>query len=171
MEEMDLYNKDREKTGKTYIRGSKRVEDSYYMIVHLCIFNDQNQMLIQQRAPEKSLANLRDLSCGGGSKKGESSSGAIERELKEELGADIDFEKIRPIMTANFDRGFDDIYIIRKNLDIEELTLEKSEVQAAKWASEEEVIDLLKDNKFVAYKENFLRLLFDLDKDMRIMEL
>ncbi|MDO5047606.1 MAG: NUDIX domain-containing protein [Anaerococcus sp.] len=171
MEEMDLYDIDRIKTSDLYFRGGKLAKDRYFVIVHLCIFNDKNQMLIQQREDTGAFGGLWDLSCGGASKKGESSREAIERETLEELGLNLDFTGLRPIITANFDKGFDDIYIIRKNLSLNDLVLEESEVKDVSWADLDTVLGLLKDKKFMAYKESFIRLLFDLDLDMRIMEI
>ena len=46
MELWDLYTKDREKTGKTMIRGAKMPADLYHLVVHVCIFNSSGEMLV-----------------------------------------------------------------------------------------------------------------------------
>ena len=53
MELFDLYTADRVKTGKTMVRGEPVPEGCYRIVVHICIFNEQGQMLIQQRQPFK----------------------------------------------------------------------------------------------------------------------
>ena len=53
MELFDLYTSDRVKTGRTMIRGEQTPEGFYRMVVHVCIFNPDGQMLIQQRQPLK----------------------------------------------------------------------------------------------------------------------
>ena len=171
MEILDLYDENRIKTGKTYIRGSKMPENTYRQIVHLAIFDDKNRMLIQQRQSTKTMANLWGVSCGGASKAGESSKEAIGREVSEELGLAIDFTNIRPIFTANFKYGFDDFYLVHENIDIKGLVLQEDEVQDANWASEDQVLQLMDKGKFVKYKRNFIKLIFDLAKDYRIVEI
>ncbi|WP_297788928.1 NUDIX domain-containing protein [uncultured Anaerococcus sp.] len=171
MEILDLYDENRIRTGKTYIRGEKMPENTYRLIVHAAIFNAKGQLLIQQRQATKTMANLWDLSCGGASDKGESSKEAIRREVMEELGLDIDFFDIRPIFTANFKHGFDDFYLVHRDFSLSDLTLQTSEVQDARWASEDLVMKLIDEGKFVKYKKNFVRLIFDLGKDDRIVEI
>ncbi|MCI5971712.1 MAG: NUDIX domain-containing protein [Anaerococcus sp.] len=171
MEILDLYDENRIKTGKTYIRGEKMPDDTYRLIVHLLIFDDWGNLLIQKRQKTKSMANLWDITCGGAASAGETSKEAISRELKEELGFSIDFTSIRPILTANFKHGFDDFYLVRKNINLDEVKLQEEEVAACKWASFDEVMDLMERERFVRYKKNFIRLLFDLNDDLRVVEI
>lgn len=171
MEILDLYDENRIKTGKTYIRGEQMPDDTYRLIVHLLIFDDWGNLLIQKRQKTKSMANLWDITCGGAASAGETSKEAIARELKEELGISLDFTNIRPILTANFKHGFDDFYLVRKNIDLDEVSLQEEEVAACKWASFDEVMDLMERERFVRYKKNFIRLLFDLNDDLRVVEI
>ena len=120
-------------------------------------------MLIQQRQPFKQpYPNLWDMSVGGGSVAGETSRESAHRELLEELGIEHNFENERPYFTINFENGFDDFYFIEKDIDITTLTLQESEVQAVKWASKEEIIDLRKREQFIPYYESFIIALFDM---------
>ena len=171
MEIMDLYDENRQKTDKTYIRGSAQPKGFYRMVVHVCIFNKLGQLLIQQRTLNKKMPGLWDVTCGGAVSTHESSQMGAQRELFEELGLDIDFKNTRPLVTANFPMGFDDFYVINKDVDLETLSLQEEEVSDAKWASLEEVINLRREEKFVRYKESFIRFLFDLSKDSRYVEI
>ena len=66
MELFDLYTADREKTGQTMVRGEPTPEGFYRLVVHVCIFNPEGQMLIQQRQPfKRGWANLWDVTVGG----------------------------------------------------------------------------------------------------------
>lgn len=170
MEILDIYDKYRRRTGKTYPRNEQIPEGGLRLIVHILIFNDKGELLIQQRADHKKMGGLWDLSCGGACQAGEDSFEGARRELKEELGIDFDFTSIRPILTANFDQGFDDFFLLRKNIDINELKLQKEEVKDARFASRDEVFDLLYKGKLVKYKKSYLDLLFDLNDDRRFME-
>lgn len=171
MEILDLYDENRIKTGKTYIRGEQMPDDTYRLIVHLLIFDDWGNLLIQKRQKTKSMANLWDITCGGAASSGETSKEAIARELREELGISLDFTNTRPIITANFKNGFDDFYLVRENINLDEVSLQEEEVAACKWASFDEVMDLMDRDRFVRYKKNFIKLLFDLNDDLRVVEI
>ncbi|MBC8922760.1 NUDIX hydrolase, partial [Escherichia coli] len=53
MEEWDLLNENRELTGKTHIRGEKLAPGELHLVVHVCIFNEKGQLLIQKRQKDK----------------------------------------------------------------------------------------------------------------------
>ena len=112
MEMIDLFDKNR-KYIKTIARGEDFPENMYRIVVHLCIFSKNGEMLIQKRQSTKTLLPDKwDITVGGQIISGETSSDGIQRELKEELGIDIDFSAHRPKLTMSFDGGFDDIYIV-----------------------------------------------------------
>lgn len=161
MEIWDLYTKDRVKTGETMLRGSQFKEDTYHLVVHVCIFNSSNQMLIQQRQPFKEgWPNMWDVTVGGSAISGDNSQLAAEREVYEEIGFKLSLDKIRPSLTINFDDGFDDIYLVIQDIDISELSLQYEEVQAVKWASIEEVSSMIDEGVFIPYHKSFIELLF-----------
>lgn len=166
MELWDIYNRDREKTGRTMVRGEAFEKDSYHLVVHACIFNSKNEMLIQQRQPFKEgWPNMWDITVGGSAVKGDSSQDAIERELFEEIGLKLDLQNIRPHLTINFDVGFDDIYIIEKDINIADLTLQYEEVQQVKWASLDEILQMIESGVFIPYYNGLIPLLFEMRKN------
>ena len=171
MEILDIYDRDRHRTGKTYLRSEKIPEGGLRLIVHILIFNDKGELLIQQRADHKKMGGLWDITCGGACQAGEDSQDGARRELKEELGIYLDFSNLRPVLTANFDQGFDDFYILRKNIDTSNLVLQEEEVKAARWASRKEIFIMHANGDFVHYKESFLKLLFDLNDDENFLEM
>lgn len=165
MELWDVYNRDRTKLSKTMVRGDKFESGSYHLVVHACIFNSKGEMLIQQRQPFKSgWPNMWDIIVGGSAIAGDTSQTAIEREVFEEIGLKIDMQNIRPHLTVNFDRGFDDIYLIEKEVDINELKLQYEEVQQVKWATIDEIYQKLDEGIFIPYYKSLIKLLFDMRK-------
>ena len=117
MELWDLYDSGRNKLNKTMIRGEKQPKNTYRIIVHICIFNSEGKMLIQQRQPfKKGFSNMWDITVGGSAIAGDDSRMAAQRELLEELGIDHDFSALRPALTINFELGFDDMYVIKKDV-------------------------------------------------------
>ena len=161
MELWDLYTKDRTRTGQTMIRGEKQPEDTYRIVVHLCLFNSKGEMLIQQRQPFKDgWPNMWDITVGGSAVSGDDSRRAIERETLEELGLKIDFSQERPAMTVSFPQGFDDMYVLTRDIDLNDLKLQEEEVQRVKWADQEEILKMLQEGIFIPYHKALIELLF-----------
>ena len=162
MEKWDLYDANRIKLNKQAIRGEDFAPNEFHLVIHVCIFNRKGEMLIQQRQPFKDdWQNLWDLTCGGSAVAGDTSQQAAARELFEELGITYNFEGMRPQLTINFSRGFDDIYLIDLEVDLDTLVLQPEEVQAAKWATKEEILEMIRDKTFIPYYESFISFLFD----------
>ena len=165
MEYWDIYDIERVKTGRTMIRGSEFEDGAYHRVVHVCIFNDKNEMLIQQRQPFKEgWPDMWDITVGGSAVTGDTSQKAAEREVLEEIGLKLDLKGIRPHLTVNFDRGFDDIYLVEKNVDIKELVLQPEEVQAVKWAGRDEILAMIEKGDFIPYYPELVNLFFQIRK-------
>lgn len=73
-------------------------------------------------------------------------------------------QKVRPHLTVNFDRGFDDVYLVEKDVDVDTLTLQETEVQRVKWATKEEIFEMIRRGEFIPYYESLIQLLFDTRK-------
>lgn len=163
----DIYDENRIKTGRTMIRGNEIKNGDYHLVVHVCIFNSKGELLIQQRTlNKKSYPGMWDVSVGGSAILGDSSQTAAERETLEEIGLKINLQDKRPRITLNFKGGFDDVYLIKMDVNIDELVLQEEEVSDVKWASLEEVLTLLKENKFVDYDENLIKFYFSWIKNI-----
>ena len=162
-ERWDAYDLHRIKTGKTVVRGEKPAEGQFRMVVHICIFNSEGQMLIQQRQPFKEdWSNMWDVSVGGCSRAGETSQEAAHRELLEEIGLDVDFTGIVPHFTVNWEHGFDDVYLLKMDLDPKDLVLQKEEVQNVRWATKEEIKELIRKGEFITYHESLIDMEFSM---------
>ena len=74
-----------------------------------------------------------------------------------------EFDKvIRYVMTHELMHvfGFDDIYTIIEDIDIDNLVLQPEEVQAVKWADEDEIINMIDKGIFIPYHKDLIKLLF-----------
>lgn len=162
MELWDIYDENRTKKAGVMKRGEAFRDGDYHLVVHVCVFNEKNEMLIQKRQPFKSgFSGLWDVTVGGSAVMGDTSRSAAERELFEEVGIQIDLSNVRPHLTVNYDHGFDDFYLVEKNdIDIASLKLQYEEVEAVKWASEEEIIEMMREGTFIPYYESLIRLFF-----------
>ncbi len=163
MEIFDLYDRDRILTGEIMLRGQRPPTGRYHLVVHICIFNQYGQMLIQKRSQQKGFwAGMWDVSVGGAAQKGDASWQAAQRELAEELGIIIDFSAVRPSLTINFEYGFDDVYLINLNPDLDKLCLQIDEVSEVRWADQETILAMIESGEFLPYHSNLMKLFFDL---------
>ena len=162
MELLDLYTSDRQRTGQTMERWSPVPEGMSRLVVHICVFNSKGQLLIQHRQPwKRGWSGLWDLSAGGAADAGESSQTAAERELREEIGVEASFQGVRPALSVAFREGYDDIYVLERDLDLSSLTFQPEEVSEAAWADREEVLALEAAGQFLPYQRHLLEFLFD----------
>lgn len=161
MEMWDVLDIHRREKNNTMVRGELFQAGCYHLVVHACLFNEKNEMLIQQRQPFKEgWPNLWDVTCGGSAQAGETSQTAMERELREELGLEARLQNTRPFITVNFEHGFDDYYLLFNKINTKNLLLQPAEVQRVKWAKEKEIIDKIDKGTFIPYYKSFIQLLF-----------
>ena len=163
MEMWDEYDINRVKTGKTRMRGEGRGDGVYQMVIHAAIFNPEGKMLIQRRQKTAhSWPDLWDVSCGGHVISGEDCRQAATRELKEELGLDVDLEGVLPNFSFTWNGGFDEYFLLEMDVDIKSISLQESEVQDVAWATREEIHEMIRDGRFITYYEHLIDLMFDM---------
>ena len=148
MEKWDLYNEKGEKLGKTIVRGEKMKDDEYHISVHVWILNKENNFLIQKRAAtKKKFPNMWSMT-GGAVLAGETSENACIREVLEELGISLDINELKKLGRIKRKNGLVDIWIVCRDCDIKDLSLQEDEVSCAKWADIEEIKHLLPKEEF-----------------------
>lgn len=161
MEIFDLYDINRVKTDRTMVRGDKVPEGFYRLVVHVCIFNSEGKMLIQQRQPFKhGWSNYWDVSVGGSAVSGDTSLSAAVREVSEELGLALSPESLRQTVTIDDAGVFDDWYTVNADVELSELVLQPEEVQGVKWADMDEIKSMIDDGIFIPYHKSFIDLMF-----------
>lgn len=167
MEKWDLYDDKKIKTGRVMERSGDVPKGLYHMVVHACFFSKDNKMLIQQRAKTKTVWKERwDTTVNGCAVAGEDSRTAVSREVFEELGLKFDFSKQMPRLSLNYENAFGDLYILNRDIDVSKLKLQETEVQKVRWATEQEILDLIDKNEFVPYKKSYISFLFEISKSM-----
>lgn len=162
MEIWDVYDVFRQKTGRFHQRGIPLEKGEHHLVVHGCLFNAAGQMLIQQRQSFKEgWPNLWDVTVGGSALAGETPQQAIARELAEEVGIQHGFRSARPAFTLNFSVGFDDWFLLeRDDIDCRTLTLQAEEVQAVRWADENEIQRMIGEGTFIPYEPSLISFVF-----------
>ena len=161
MEYLDLYDKNKKLTGKKILRGIDKIpKDNYIIIVVIFIENSKGEFLIQKTSINKGSIWA---TTGGHVKSGQTSKEAIIEEVKEELGIDISKDKINLVVSKKFEEKFEDVYYLNKDINMEELTLQKEEVELVKWLSIEDINKLISKNKFRKSNIEFFKLLIERD--------
>ena len=146
MEYLDLYDENRNFTGKKILRGSGKPEKGNFInLVIIFIKNDENKFLIQKTSKEK---DSMWATTGGHVKSGQTFKETIIEEVNEELGFDISKENFELIYTKKFDFAFMDVYYLEKNINIENIKIQEKEVEFVKWLSIDEIKDLINKDEF-----------------------
>lgn len=89
MEKWDLYTSEREKTGRTHIRGEAIPEGCFHLVVHVWLKNSRGEYLISRRSADRPTFPLMWETTGGSVLMGEDSLDGALREVREELGIDL----------------------------------------------------------------------------------
>lgn len=149
----DIYDENRNKTGKIVERGNAKFEKGeFHIVVNGIIINSKNEILISQRAPHKK--HSLKWECNGGSiLAGETSLEGVLRELKEELGLEFSKEDaifLKEIKREQFEYpDFKDIWLFRKDIDIKDVKFKDGEAIAAKWVTIKEFLDICNNGEMV----------------------
>lgn len=148
-------------TGKTVARGRYFLKPGeFHLVVHIWIVSSDGRFLLQRRSDQKKLMPGEWAATGGAAISGESSFKAARRELFEELGIHSNEQSLKQILRLKRRNSFVDVWMITSNATIEELVLQKSEVAEARWVTEDELCDMIKNGLFHNYgKDYFERVL------------
>ncbi len=146
MELLDLYDDNGNKLNKTVERG-KKYSEGKIMLSIVFIKNKDNQYLIQKTSKEKG----GDYSTTGGHiTTNETPLECIIREIQEELGLKVTKEDLRftslekhPTAPCLFS-----VYEFNCNIDLNNLTLQKEEVEKVEWLTKEQILKLIENNQF-----------------------
>lgn len=162
MELLEVYDMFRNKTGELLPRNSKEWgKGKFHCVSVVFIFNSKGEVLLQRRAfCKKYWGGKWDFTACGAVDPGENTQQAGMREVKEELGLDVDLTNVRPHFTVHFDGWFTDIFFIDQDVDISKVVLQETEVDAVKWANRDEVRSLFASGNFVDYFPEWIELAF-----------
>ncbi len=169
-EKFDIVDNQGRPLGYTKSKSIVHKEGLWHRSVHIWIINSKNEILLQKRSANKKIGpNLWDISVAGHMSAGDTSKKCAVREIKEELGIDINPQKLEFLETVRKDkeyppyieREFNDIYLLCWDLDINSLTFCKEEVAEVKYVPIEEFLNMIKikDKTLIEHEEDFRVLL------------
>jgi isopentenyldiphosphate isomerase len=176
MEFWDVYDKFRRPKGFKIMRGGdKRLgKGEYHLTAHVCVFSPDGRMIVQRRADFKALwGGLWDISASGSVLAGESTGEGAQRELYEELGIKADLKDEQPRATFYHENCISDYFVVRADVPLEAVRLQKSEVAEVGYATRDEILAMIDDGRFIPYKKSFIEMMFDMNesKDRNMFKL
>jgi isopentenyldiphosphate isomerase len=131
----DLYDTNRQPLGRTHRRGVPLEMGTFHVVVSVWTVNQDNKLLVTLRSAEKELYPNLWENTSGSVISGETSREAALRELKEETGIEASDEELQFLGTARKAASFVDIYLVKKHLDSEAITLQEGETTAYRWVT------------------------------------
>ena len=146
----DIYDINKNKTGRFAERGVYEFKEGEYHLVSVAlIINSKKEILITKRSETKKSEPLKWELTGGSIKAGETSLQGILREMREEIGltfTEKDAIFLKEIRKDKVPPDFKDIWLFKKDVNLEELKFTDGEVIDAKWVTIEE-FSKIKENK------------------------
>ena len=116
--------------------------------------NSNGEFLIQKRSPnKKSYPNMWSIT-GGATEIGENTLETVIRECGEELSINVDIDKLELLMTLRLKNDFTDIWLLKQDIDIENLVLQLEEVTQVRWVTVNEFEKMI-DQKEIAINITF----------------
>ena len=154
-EKLDILNDIGEYTGNTATPDECHAKGYWHRAVFCLIVSLDGKILLQKRSSNKKLwQNRWDVTVGGHVRSGELGRNALIRECKEEMGLEIHDDEIKFIVgsiskynkNSYINNHFDEFYLIIKDVNIDEIILQKEEVEEARYFTQEELLKRINNN-------------------------
>lgn len=165
---LDVLDENGIKTGKILSRDEIHKQGLWHRIIVVAIINENNEILLQQRADDKDKnPGMWDISVTGHLSAGQDSLMAATREISEEVSVSLgysvnvkdfrfmfSYRKEEKVNENHFDRQFYDFFILRQSgLNNENIKFQASEVQAIKFVTVSELNEMREQNLLVTRDE------------------
>ena len=158
----DVYDINRNKTGKKIKRGDRLQSDEYHLFVQVWLKNKDGKFLSQKRSkyvkwPHMWCAN------GGNAISGEDGYACARREILEELSIDIKdleggFIDSRLYFEDN-QNYFCDSFLYYIDKEIKDIKFQEEEIEELKFMDMDEIITLMKKGDYFIYDEDYLEMI------------
>lgn len=163
-EYIDIVTEDNQLTGRSELKSMAHREGLWHRAAHVWIYNDQKEILLQKRAAKKELfPDVWDFSVGGHVCAGESVITSAVREVEEEIGVCITSEELTLIAIRKASNTYDTlknnefyyVYILHKNVRIDNIVKQETEVADVRWFAPKDVMQLFKDGELLPHEGTY----------------
>ena len=156
MEYWDIYDINKKKTGRTTPRlGCKLNQGEYHIVVNAIIINSQGKILVSKRADYKPHGLMWEMS-GGSITVGETSIEGMIREVKEELGIQLEEKEgvlFKTIRRDDPPADFKDLWLFKKDVDLRDITFPDGEAVDAKWVTIDEFESMVENKEIIGTRD------------------
>lgn len=163
---VDLYNDNGKIIGKVE-KNEAHHKGLLHKTIHVWILNKNKELLLQKRCAKKDYFPLYwDVSIGGHIKSGEEPIECAIREAKEELGLSLNKEDFKYLFTVKEEltykdincKEFADVFLIRKDIKLEDLKYQEDEVENSKFIKLEEFFKICNSKYYFPHTEEYKKL-------------
>ena len=147
----DIYDENRQLTGRLQRRGDPMQEGDYHLSVHVWMQNSRGELLITQRSPNKGYPLMWE-STGGSALTGDDSLTAALREVEEETGLQLKKENGKVLLSLKRTNDFCDVWYFRQDFDLKDVILQEGETVDKKYATAREIIAMRDRGEFVSFR-------------------
>jgi isopentenyl-diphosphate Delta-isomerase len=174
---IDIYTEDNKPTGKTMMKSLAHRKHLWHRTTHIWVYNSKGEILLQRRAASKIVfPNILDVSAAGHIAAGEDEITGAERELAEEVGIEVDKEKLEFIKTIAStikinkeitENEFHYIYLYSFEGAITEMNIQIEELSEVMWKPldvfEKEITETPED--YAPHTEEYYRIILNKIKE------
>lgn len=176
MEELiDVLDENGNKTGIIKTRKEVHRTGEWHKVAFIFVVNSKGEIILQKRSAEKATnPNKWTASASGHLTAGDSDIEGALRELEEEIGVKAKPDELKYLFTAKLKGKIDDknishiqdIYVLYKDVNIDELVLQEEEVSEAKYVYYKDFEKMIKEenNELVEHDEIYPWVLEELYK-------
>lgn len=173
IELIDIVDKNGNFTGQVMEREEAHNKNLLHNEISVYIINDKKEVLLQKRSPNKRFYPNKWGLCSGHVLSGESLKLAALREIEEEVGLKVSYSDLvqfgaKLINIKDTNSSIKYSFYIKRNLNIEDLIIQKEELTELKWYKIDDIIAMVKhkDNS-ITIKEDRLYLLNLLKENLK----
>ena len=146
----DVYDENRNLTGRLHRRGEPMKPGEYHLAVHIWIKNSRGEYLLTRRSPSKGFPNMWETT-GGSALAGDDSLTAALREVREETGLALSPEKGSCVKSYRKEEYFCDVWLFHQDFDLKDVVLLEGETSGVMYASREKILEMRAEGIFVPY--------------------
>ena len=150
----DILDKDGNKTGRVYKRGCgvPLGNGEYHLVVHVWVVNRKGEFLVSKRTPNKSFPNMWECT-GGAAVSGDNSLQTALKEVKEELGIELNPESGEMlwefILEDDIMNNIYNAWLFRQDVDINDVVLQEGETCDAALVDKYKIMQMIENGEFI----------------------